>query len=86
MTEENIREDLNREPFVPVRLHLVSGKTFDITRQGIAWPLSNRLLVFVNAIDRGVGADTYYIISYQNVERIQPLDAGRRDVGKRKRA
>ena len=86
MTEENMRDELNREPFIPVRLHLVSGKTVDINRQGIAWPLSNRLLVFINAAARGVGADNYDIIPYQNIERIQPLDAEKREPAKRKRA
>lgn len=86
MTEDNIREELNRDPFVPVRLHLVSGKTIDINRQGIAWTLSNRLLGFINAAARGVGAENYDIISYQNIERMQPQVAESREVGKRKRA
>ena len=85
MTEENLRDELNRDPFVPVRLHLASGKTVDINRQGVAWPLSNRLLIFINAAARGVGAENYDIVSYQNIERIQPLVAEKREVGKRKR-
>ena len=86
MTEANIKEELDREPFRPLRLHLVSGKTIDVVRENTAWPLADRLLVFLNPVSKGVGAEGYDVISYDGIERMEILDIGRRMTPKKKRA
>jgi hypothetical protein len=86
MTEAHIQEELGVEPFKPLRLHLVSGKTIDVLRVDAAMPLHDRLLVFRNLSSEGRRAEGYDIIAYANIERIEQLDLGKRMSGKRKPA
>jgi hypothetical protein len=37
MTTEGIKQELERDPFVPLRLHLSSGQTIDIKYANNAW-------------------------------------------------
>ena len=86
MVEADVIEELDVTPFIPLRVHLVSGKTIDVTRQNAAVPLRNRLLVLRNMNKNGVGAEGYDVSAYENIERIEQLDIGKRVVGKRKPA
>ena len=86
MTEEHLQEELSVDPFKPLRLHLVSGKTVDVMRPDAAMPLQDRLLVFRNMAKDRRGAEGYDIIAYSNIERIEQLDLGKRMSGKRKPA
>jgi hypothetical protein len=85
MKEEQIKEELDAEPFVPLRLHLVSGKTLDVLRSDAAMPLRDRLLLFRNLAKDGRAAEGYDIVGYQSIERIEQLDLGRPVSNKRKR-
>jgi hypothetical protein len=84
MTEEQIKEEIDIEPFKPLRLHLVSGKRLDVMRPDAVMPMRDRLLLFINLAQSGRGAETYNIVAYQNVERIEQLDIGKRPIGKRR--
>jgi len=86
MNEEQIKEEFDAEPFQPLRLHLVSGKTVDVLRADAVMPLRDRLLLFLNMAKSGRGAETYNIISYAGIERIEQLELGKRMTGKRKPA
>ena len=86
MTEDQFREDFYIDNFKPVRLHLVSRKTVDVLRVDAAMPLRDRLMVFRNLAKNGHGAEGYDIISFQNIERMEQLDIGKRTNGKRKPA
>ena len=86
MNEQQIQEELESDPFKPLRLHLVSGKTLDILRPDAAMPLRDRLMVFRNMAKQGRFAEGYDLIGYHNIERIEQLDIGRPTGGKRKRA
>jgi hypothetical protein len=86
MTEEHLREELDQEPFKPLRLHLVSGKAIDVLRAGTAWTLDDRLLVFRNPRTVGSSAEGYDVVAYHNIERIEQLALGGRESTKRKGA
>jgi hypothetical protein len=87
MTEFELIDELDRDPFTPLRLHLVRGKTLDILASGTAHPLRNALLVLRNPVLGSSRAEGYDVISYQNIERIEQLDiGGRHPTKKRKRA
>ena len=45
MTSEDLRQEIDREPFVPLRLHLASGKKLDIHERHTAWVRQNTLLI-----------------------------------------
>ena len=84
MNESQFREDFYVEPFKPVRLHLVSGKTVDLLRQNGVMPLRDRLMVFRKLEKDGKGAEGYDIIAFQNIERLEQLSIGKRVISKRK--
>lgn len=87
MTEAGFKLILDRDPFTPLRLHLVSRKTLDVLRHDAACPLRNIVLVLRNPSMTGSGGESFDSVSYQNIERIEPLDAGKRvDQKKRKPA
>ena len=86
MTENDLIQELEQDPFVPFRIHLVSGKTVDVVRQDAAWPLTNRLLIFRNPAPAARTAEGYDVIAYYNIERIEQSSIGKRPTGKRKPA
>lgn len=85
MTEKELGAELDRVPFMPFRLHLVSGKTFDILAAGVGHTLSNALLVLRNPTAGTSRVEGYDVIAYQNIERIERLELGQRPVGRAKR-
>lgn len=85
MTDEQILEEIEIDPFKPLRLHLVSGKTMDVLRPDAVMPLRDRLLLFQNMTEDHRAAETYNIIAYQNIERIEQLNIGKRSNGKHRK-
>ena len=77
MDEEDVIAELEREPFGPLRLHLVSGKTIDILGANVAHPLTNTLLVLRNpVIGTATRAEGFDLIAYHNIERIERRGEG----------
>jgi hypothetical protein len=78
MTTEDMKQELERDPFVPLRLHLASGKTVDIPYANTAWVRQNTL-VLVHPLAKGSAAiGDYDVIALRLIERIEPAAAGRR--------
>lgn len=72
MTGEEIRSEVEREPFVPFRLHLVSGKTFDVTATATVLTLRNAVLILSPPMD-GADEGDYNIVALRNIERLERL-------------
>jgi hypothetical protein len=70
MTSEDVRSEIEREPFRPFRLHLVSGKTMEVIGAGQAFMLQNAVMIF--PVSRGEGHD---IVALRNIERLESLEA-----------
>lgn len=71
MTSEDIRSEIEKNPFEPFRLHLVSGKTIDVTMDGVATMLHNAVLILH---DLHPTADTGYdVVALRNIERLEQL-------------
>ncbi|HZL37513.1 MAG TPA: hypothetical protein VFC78_19500 [Tepidisphaeraceae bacterium] len=72
MTSEDIRSELQKSPFTPFRLHLVSGKTLDVFRSNAAEMLQNSVLIFQEPTQprEEVGYD---IVALRNIERLEQL-------------
>jgi hypothetical protein len=68
MTSEDIRSQLEKHPFVQFRLHLVSGKTFDVRNPSLVSLLSNAIMITQSHPRNG-----YDIISLRNIERLEEL-------------
>ena len=72
MTSEDIRSELEREPFRAFRLHMVSGKTLDVLNPASATLLQNAMLILKRPATTGDDAG-YDMIAFRNVERIEQL-------------
>jgi hypothetical protein len=73
MTSEDLQQELDREPFLPLRLHLSSGKTMNIEYPHTAWVRQNTLLI-VHPLARGTHAiGNYDVIALRLIERIEQL-------------
>jgi hypothetical protein len=72
VTSEDIRSEIEKEPFIPFRLHLVSGKTVDVTIRGQVEMLQNAVLNFHR--DPGPDGETLYdVIALRNIERLEQI-------------
>lgn len=73
MTSEDIKQELDRDPFIPLRLHLASRKTIDIRYSGTAWTRQNTLLV-VHPLAAGTHEiGNYDVIALRLIERVEQL-------------
>lgn len=72
MTHEDLKSQLERVPFSPLRIHLVSGKTIDITSREDGNMLQHAVMVFQprTAEDPDPG---YNVIALRNIEMIEQL-------------
>ena len=86
MTEDELIAELEKDPFKPFRLHLVSGKVVDVLAPNAAHTLTNSLLVLRNPTLGSPKADGYDVVAYENIERIEQLDIGKRPGAKRRPA
>jgi len=71
MLKEQVKAELAREPFVPLRLHLRGGKTFDIPFRDVARMLSFGLLVFIGLKPGTRQASSYDRFAFENILRIE---------------
>jgi len=74
MTVQTFRELLTKQPFVPFRLIMSSGKSYEVRHPEMAWLTRTDILVGVDETDEGVPAE-FRICSLLHVTSIEPLDA-----------
>lgn len=79
MTSEDLRSQLERIPFLSLRLHLVSGNAFTIHRAKDAALLQSTLLVLQEHDPRYDDAG-YDVIALRNIERIEQVRGLRKDI------
>ena len=73
MTQEDVKQEIEREPFLPLRLHLASGKVIDIEYPNSAFVRQNTLLI-VHRLARGTAAiGNYDVVALRLIERIEQL-------------
>ena len=73
MTSEGMKQELERQPFVPLRLHLASGNVMEIPYSGTAWIRQNTLVI-VHPIARGSAEiGNYDVIALRLIERIEQI-------------
>ena len=77
MTSKDVQGELLREPFVPLKLHLVSGKTMRVPNPSAAWLMQNALLIFQNAHPGRSRVDGYDVVALRNIERIEQMGTRR---------
>lgn len=77
MTEDELISELEKEPFQPFRIHIVSGKVFDVLAANVAHPLIDSLLILRNPVLGSPRAEGYDVIAYDNIERLEQLQLGK---------
>lgn len=77
-TPKTLQAEIEREPFIPVRLHLSSGKRIDIRHVGDLVYLSYGLMVLHRPDPTKRRADGYDLINYRLIERVEQLGNGAR--------
>jgi hypothetical protein len=77
MHKADVESILARDPFVPVRLHLSNGKTFDVPFRDVARVLSYAVLVFIGLKERTRQAKGYDRFTFEQIERIEELPHGK---------
>ena len=74
MTSEDLRSEIEQRPFIPFRIHLVSGKTLDVKRVANVALLQNAMLILGSPVDAENDGD-YNIVSLRNIERLERLES-----------
>jgi hypothetical protein len=73
MTSEDMRQELERTPFVPLRLHLASGQTMDIPYENTAWVRQNTLVIVFPLAKGSAAIGNYDVIALRLIERIEQI-------------
>ena len=73
MTSELIQSELEKKPFVPFRLHLVSGRTVDIMTARGADAMGTAVMVF-HPLRHPDSDPGYDLISVYNIERLEQIE------------
>jgi hypothetical protein len=68
-----MNEELSKVPFVPLRLHLTSGKTIEVIAPDDAWMLNASVMVFQERVVRRDDVRRYDTVSLTHIERIEQL-------------
>ena len=76
MTPEDVNQELDREPFVPLRLHLSSGQKIEIEYPDSAFVRQNTLLVVHRLAPRTHAIGNYDVIALRLIERIEQVGNG----------
>jgi len=76
MTPEDVNQELDREPFVPLRLHLSSGQKIEIEYANSAFVRQNTLLVVHRLAPRTHAIGNYDVIALRLIERIEQVGNG----------
>jgi hypothetical protein len=73
MTSEDMRQELERGPFVPLRLHLASGQIIEIAYAGTAWLRQNTVVIVHPLAPNTVAIGNYDVIALRLIERIEQI-------------
>lgn len=70
MTSEDVQQELDRDPFVPLRLHLASGTEMKIEYPNSAFVRQNTVLIVHRLAPKTSAIGDYDVISLRLIERI----------------
>jgi len=69
VTSEDVKSELEKQPFRSLRLHLVSGKTIDVVATNQAYMLQNAVMIVPDP-----SVERYAIVALRSIERLEQLD------------
>jgi hypothetical protein len=77
MNPEALATELDREPFIPLRLHLSDGRTFDIANPGLCHIARLALYVFRVGRRKTSLAEDVEVISLRHIVSIETVEQPR---------
>ena len=86
MTTEDLKQELQREPFIPLRLHLASGQKIFIEYPHTAWVQQNALLIVHPIAPKSPQIGNYDVVSLRLIERIEQVQGGAKVAKGRRKA
>ena len=73
MTRDDIQAEIDKDPFMPFRLHLVSGNSVDVRIADGAFVLRSAVCVMHQRRNPN-DEPGYDLVSIRNIERLEQLD------------
>jgi hypothetical protein len=73
MTQHDLLEWTRRQPFIPFRLHVLDGRTFDIRHSEMCMPTSSIVVIGLPRDPAQPIAERSEFISLEYIVRIEPL-------------
>jgi hypothetical protein len=77
MTREDVLQEIERQPNVPLRLHLTSGQKIDVSQPNTAWVRRNTLLIVFPLRPGTQAIGNYDVIALDLIERIEQRNGER---------
>lgn len=74
-TPHEMLQLLHAEPFHPFRIHMASGKTFDVGRPKMMRVGRESLLLFTPTVEDPDVWDGWQTVSLARIDRVSPLDS-----------
>jgi len=84
VTKEAVEQELTREPFVPLRLHLTNGKAFDVPFREVAHLVAHGVLVLIGLKKGTHQAKSYDRFNFEQIARIERRPVSKSPRGRRK--
>jgi hypothetical protein len=76
MEKEEVRTELNREPFVPLRLHLKDGKKLDVPLRQAAHMQPHGVLVLFGVKPGSCRIKGFDVFAFDKIDRIEQRPSG----------
>jgi hypothetical protein len=77
MNPETLASELDREPFIPLRLHLSDGRTIELLNPGLCYIARLALYVFRVAQQHSALAEEVQIVSLRHIASVETLQQPR---------
>jgi hypothetical protein len=73
MSPANVQAEVDRDPFVPLRFHVASGKTFVVRHPNSAFPMGHAVVVLHRLRPGSSAIGGYDEINLRQIEKIEQL-------------
>jgi hypothetical protein len=73
LTPDDVRMELRRQPFVPFRLHLTDGRTFEVRHPDMVLVMSRSLVVGIIDPPGSTYPERNEVIALMHVVSLEPL-------------
>jgi hypothetical protein len=72
MNPESLAQELNRDPFIPLRIHLADGRSIEIRNPGLCFIARLSLYIFA-AKPHNALAEDVHVISLRGIVSVETL-------------